>query len=78
MSSKGRKWEFRVRDILDVIRQISQFVEGMEREEFVRDTKTRAAVAMYLAVIGEAVRFIPEDVKKESFIRAMAKDAGSP
>ncbi len=65
MSSKKRKWKFRIRDILDAIDQIAQFAEGMERDGFIGDVKTRAAVAMYLTVIGEAVRSVPEEVKSK-------------
>jgi uncharacterized protein with HEPN domain len=41
------------------------FVEGMEYEDFIRDDKTIFAVIRVIEVIGEAVKKIPEDVKKE-------------
>ena len=46
---------------LDLLEQMSEavgmatvFIEGYDRDSFLRDKRTRAAVSMYLIVIGEA------------------------
>jgi uncharacterized protein with HEPN domain len=54
-----------VQDIIDAINKGVVFVEGMEYEDFVHDDKTIFAVIRAIEVIGEAVKNIPEDVKKE-------------
>jgi uncharacterized protein with HEPN domain len=41
-----------------------KFVEGTEYEDFIRDDKTVFATVRATEVIGEAVKNIPEDVKK--------------
>ena len=50
--------EGRLRDYLDHMRQAArdacQFVEGMSKEEFLRDKRTQQAVVMSLIIIGEA------------------------
>ena len=50
--------EGRLRDNLDHMRQAArdacQFVEGMSKEEFLRDKRTQQAVVMSLIIIGEA------------------------
>ncbi len=43
----------------------TDFVEGMEREDFICDEKTIFAVIRAIEIIGEAVKYIPEDVKNE-------------
>lgn len=52
-------------DVVDVIAKSSRFVEGMDYEDFAKDDKTIFAVVRALEVIGEAIKNIPEDVRKK-------------
>jgi len=54
-----------IQDISDAMNKAMEFVEGMEYEDFICDDKTIFAVIRAIEVIGEAVKSIPEDVKKE-------------
>jgi len=63
MSSKPRKWKFRIRHILGAIAQAQSYVRGMTFEDFQRDPKTVDAVIARLMVIGEAARSVPEAVR---------------
>jgi len=57
-----RKWPRRIEDILDAIEEIQSFVRGMSFEDFRHDTKSVKAVTADLAIIGEAVSHIPDEV----------------
>lgn len=57
-----RLWHYRVTDILDSIKKIFQYVEGMDFETFARDAKTIDAVIRNFIVIGEAARNLPVEV----------------
>jgi uncharacterized protein with HEPN domain len=52
-----------LKDILESIELIEQFVSGMELEEFKKDIKTSDAVIKRFENIGEATKNIPEDIK---------------
>ena len=41
-------------DILEAARQACSYVEGMNKEHFLADTRTQQAVTMNLVIIGEA------------------------
>lgn len=47
-------------DIEDGCQRIGRYTEGMGREEFERDQKTIDAVAWNLAIVGEAVKNLPD------------------
>ncbi len=49
-------------DILEAIGKVCRYTEGMSFEEFVADEKTIDAVVRNVAVIGEAVRGIPDEI----------------
>lgn len=53
-----------LKDILDAAAKSANFVEGMTFEEFTRDDKTVFAVLRALEVIGEAVKNIPDDFRR--------------
>ena len=59
-----REWKLRVRDILEAITSIQEYVKGMDLEAFVKDPKTIDAVEFRFTVIGEAARHVPEEVVK--------------
>jgi uncharacterized protein with HEPN domain len=53
-----------LRDILQAAKDIRDFSAGVSREEFVADEKTRSAVLYKFAVMGEATKLLPEDIRK--------------
>lgn len=52
-----------LRDILQAIASIEDFVGGMGYEAFRADDKTASAVIRKLEIIGEAVKQLPEEVR---------------
>jgi len=52
-------------DIVDAIRKIENYTNGMNFDQFAADEKTFDAVLRNLEVIGEAVKNIPEEVKEK-------------
>ena len=58
-----RGWTLRVRDILDSIEAIRQYVAGMDFQAFCADRKTVDAVARNLAIIGEAAGNVPAEIR---------------
>ncbi len=52
-------------DIIDAMAKAMEFTKNMSYEEFVRDDKTIYAVIRALEIIGEAVKNIPEDIRKK-------------
>ena len=62
MSSRPRRWRFRLRHIIEAVEKIQDYVEGMSPEEFLADSKTSDATLRNLEIIGEAARLIPEQV----------------
>ena len=52
--------------MLDAIRAIEEFVEGLDFEAFCNDRKTVDAVVINLEVIGEAARYVPAQSLKSS------------
>lgn len=64
MSRSSRNVRLFIEDILEAIRRIERYTEGMSYEEFLEDEKTQDAVLRNLAVIGEAVENIPDDIRQ--------------
>jgi len=54
-----------IEDIVDAMDKALKFTEGMSYEEFAHDEKTLFAVVRAIEIIGEAVKNIPEDVRKK-------------
>jgi len=54
-----------VRDILEAIKAIEKFVEGMDFESFKEDDKTSSAVIRKFEIIGEATKNIPQSIKEK-------------
>jgi uncharacterized protein with HEPN domain len=63
VSSKKRKWKFRLRHIGEAIQRIEQYTAGISFEQFVSDPKTFDAVVRNLIIIGEAARQIPPEIE---------------
>ncbi len=52
-------------DILESIEKIEEYTKDLSEEEFSRNTETQDAVLRRLAIIGEAVKHLPEDLKEK-------------
>jgi uncharacterized protein with HEPN domain len=61
--SKRTDREF-LSDILEAIRRIKAYTEGMTYEAFLEDTKTQDAVVRNLEIIGEAVKNLSEELRQ--------------
>ena len=59
----ARDWKFRIEDILEAIDDIALLTRGMTYEELCIDNRTIKAVLYSMAVIGEAARHVPSDIK---------------
>ena len=62
MSSRPRRWRFRLDHIIESIEKIQGYVTDMSLEEFLADSRTSDATLRNLEIIGEAARMIPENV----------------
>lgn len=51
-------------DIIQMCGQIDEFIRGIDKEQFLNDTKTVYAVIRCIEIIGEAVKHIPTDVRE--------------
>ena len=60
-----RDYRLFIKDILDAIEKIEEFVAGMDFEEFRDDDKTVSAVVRKLEIIGEATKNIPDEVRQK-------------
>lgn len=61
-----RDYKQHIDDILEAIELIREYVDGMDFDAFQADRKTQDAVIRNLEVIGEAAKFLPEDIKAKS------------
>jgi uncharacterized protein with HEPN domain len=61
----ARDWKFRIEDILEAIEDINTITEYLTYEAFSHDTKTIKAVLYNIAILGEAAKHIPEEIKKQ-------------
>ena len=53
-------------DILEAIRRIESYVEGINYNQFLSDLKTQDSVVRNLEIIGEAVRKISDEIKNKN------------
>jgi len=60
-----RDYKLYIKDILDCIEKIEEFVRGMSFDEFVKDDKTNSAVVRKLEIIGEATKSIPNSISEK-------------
>ena len=58
-----RDYVLYIKDILDCVEKIEDFVGDMDFDEFVKDDKTTSAVVRKLEIIGEATKNIPEEMR---------------
>jgi len=54
-----------VKDILDSIEKIEEFVGNMDFKKFIEDDKTKSAVVRKLEIIGEATKNIPKLIRQK-------------
>jgi len=54
-----------VDDIVDAMNNAREFVHGISHDEFINDEKTIFTVVRALEIIGEAVKNIPEAVRRK-------------
>lgn len=59
-----RDWRVRVEDILEAIDRINRYTEGMSEARFRENEMVQDALIRNFAVIGEAVRHVPEDIQE--------------
>jgi len=60
-----RDYRLFIKDILDAIEKIEEFVADMSYEEFVKDDKTKSAVIRKFEIIGEATKNVPDEIKEK-------------
>jgi len=61
-----RDYKVFLEDILEAIRKIREYTDGLSLKAFTADSKTFDAVIRNLEIIGEAAKQIPEDVRAQS------------
>ena len=60
-----RDWRLRIEDILQAIGRIQRYTRGFTFDVFNSDDLRVDAVIRNLSIIGEAARYIPEDIQKK-------------
>ena len=60
-----RDSEVYLQDILEAIEKIEKYTKNFDKDKFFRDPKTQDAVIRRLEIIGEAVKKIPEGLRKK-------------
>ena len=58
-----RSIELYLQDIVDSIEKIENYTQGMNFSQFIKDPKTIDAIVRNFFIIGEAIRFIPEEIR---------------
>lgn len=61
-----RDYRLYLKDIIDAMISIEDFVEGMSREQLEADDKTSSAVVRKLEVIGEAAKQVPDEIRESN------------
>jgi uncharacterized protein with HEPN domain len=60
-----RDYRLYIDDILEAIRKIEKYTEGMTVEDFLKDDKSIDAVTRNFQIIGEAVKHIPLELREK-------------
>jgi len=61
-----RNYQIYLRDILNAMENIEEFIKDVDFEEFKADDKTASAVIRKLEIIGEATKNIPEEIREKN------------
>ncbi|HQH44329.1 MAG TPA: DUF86 domain-containing protein [Syntrophorhabdaceae bacterium] len=59
-----RKGSVYIRDIIESIEKIEDFIVNMGIDEMIQDDKTASAVVRKLEIIGEAAKQIPQEIRQ--------------
>lgn len=62
---KERAYKFFILDILNSTDKILKYTQDITFEEFLQDEKTIEAVERNFEIIGEAAKFIPDEIKEK-------------
>lgn len=54
-----------IKDILENMKRADRFVEGMDYQDFVKDEKTSFAVIRCIEIMGEAAKYVPEEIRQK-------------
>ena len=65
-----------IQDILEALRRIEEYRQGVTYEAFLRDTKLQDAIVRNLGIIGEAVKNLSPAFKKQHNMIEWKKIAG--
>ena len=60
-----RDWRLFLLDIRESASRVRDYVGSMSREEFLSDSRTVDAVIRNLAIIGEAAKKVPADIRRQ-------------
>lgn len=60
-----RDYKLYLKDILEAMESIENFVGAMSFENFLKDDKTVSAVIRKFEIIGEATKQIPDEIKQQ-------------
>lgn len=60
-----RDYSLYIKDILDCIDRIEEFIGDMNFDQFLEDDKTSSAVVRKLEIIGEATKNIPKSITQK-------------
>jgi uncharacterized protein with HEPN domain len=58
-----RDYRLYIDDILEAIKKIEKYTEGLTKEDFLRDNKSVDAVTWNFQIIGEAAKHIPPELR---------------
>jgi len=58
-----RKASLFIKDMIDAITKIEEFVKDMDFNYFIQDDKTASAVVRKIEIIGEATKQLPKEVR---------------
>ncbi|MHA1353291.1 MAG: HepT-like ribonuclease domain-containing protein, partial [Candidatus Heimdallarchaeaceae archaeon] len=61
-----RDYRLFLKDIIEAIESIEEFIEGINFKEFINDDKTASAVIRKFEVIGEATKNIPNSIRQKN------------
>ena len=59
-----REYKDFIKDIIDSVQDIEQFIGEMSYDEFIRDKKTLNAVIRSIEIMGEAAKSIPASIQE--------------
>jgi uncharacterized protein with HEPN domain len=61
-----REYQDFIKDIIDSVQDIEQFIGEMSYDEFIRDKKTLNAVIRSIEIMGEAAKSIPASIQEKN------------